>query len=309
LIEGRKEPIAALVMSLIPGLGHMYCGFVTNGIVWLVVTWMAYNFNSALGLFVHMFCAASAVNAAGRANAAEARELHARKDSAEEVARLLDRAAQDRRTAGGGSAPTSVQDVPDPAPRALRAAFPMPPVALLRALQDGARELGMRVVASDTGKGLLLLEDRIAGGAVVPIEARVEATPTGSRARLMVDRPPGALDDPAADDHRLRELLTTVERALPGGALREVATPFTPVSNAAAPATGLSEEEFLDRLAAAWDAYEEEQIDATEWARRRDALLRSVAGGDAAHQARMQAACAPLVHAGILTGRDLNLLR
>lgn len=308
MTEGRKQPIAALALSLVPGLGHIYSGEVGTGVAWLIGTWFAYGRNPTVGLIVHIFCAASAVNAAGRANSMENRELSDRRESAEDVARMLDRAARDRAPHPSPAGPQH-----DPPPRALRAAFPVPPAALMAALQSASVSLGMRTIAADSGKGILLLEDRVDGGVRVPIEARIEPTPAGSRVRMVVDRPPGAREDPAADDARLREIVVLVERFIAGDASTappppKPVPPVSPTPLAGTPAPALSVDAFLDGLADAWDDYEEGRIDQATWNRRRDNLLHNAAGGDSNRRGQLHSACRPLVDAGILTPEDLRTL-
>ncbi len=36
-MEGRRSPVIARVLSIIPGLGHLYAGAYPTGIIWLIV--------------------------------------------------------------------------------------------------------------------------------------------------------------------------------------------------------------------------------------------------------------------------------
>ena len=62
--QGPNRGIAALLSLVIPGAGHMYCGRVLSGLVWLVCVAVAYVLFFPLGILLHLGAiAAAAVSA------------------------------------------------------------------------------------------------------------------------------------------------------------------------------------------------------------------------------------------------------
>ncbi|HVA78106.1 MAG TPA: zinc ribbon domain-containing protein [Candidatus Binataceae bacterium] len=53
------KPIVAFVLSVIPGLGHVYKGRVMRGVIWFVVVSIAYTMGP-IGLLMHVICAMNA---------------------------------------------------------------------------------------------------------------------------------------------------------------------------------------------------------------------------------------------------------
>jgi hypothetical protein len=54
------SPILALVLSIVPGVGHIYRGKPFKGILWFFGVWLAYLSGPPLGILVHIICAANA---------------------------------------------------------------------------------------------------------------------------------------------------------------------------------------------------------------------------------------------------------
>ncbi|MDO8430907.1 MAG: hypothetical protein Q7S58_00710 [Candidatus Binatus sp.] len=54
------NPIVALVLSIIPGLGQMYRGKVFRGVLWFFGVSIAYGSSPILGFFIHLICASNA---------------------------------------------------------------------------------------------------------------------------------------------------------------------------------------------------------------------------------------------------------
>ena len=50
----------ALVLSIVPGVGHIYRGKPFKGIMWFFFVSMAYGMGPALGVLIHIICAANA---------------------------------------------------------------------------------------------------------------------------------------------------------------------------------------------------------------------------------------------------------
>src|SRR5690349_12812904 len=98
--DARKSPGAALVLSLVPGVGHIYSGATGSGIAWLAACFLAYQASNEFGVVLHVICALTAAQAAQSANRREEDQLARRRENAAEVARLLDDAV-----ARGGGAP------------------------------------------------------------------------------------------------------------------------------------------------------------------------------------------------------------
>lgn len=53
------NPAVAFVLSLIPGLGHIYKGRVGRGVIWFFVVSIAYTMGP-IGLLMHLICAVNA---------------------------------------------------------------------------------------------------------------------------------------------------------------------------------------------------------------------------------------------------------
>jgi hypothetical protein len=56
--------IVAVVLSVIPGLGHFYAGRTGRAIGWFFGTIWAYDISPSLGVLIHLVCAVSAARAA-----------------------------------------------------------------------------------------------------------------------------------------------------------------------------------------------------------------------------------------------------
>lgn len=54
------NPVMAALLSIIPGLGHLYKGRVGAGAMWFFGVMFAYASNPALGLLLHIICASNA---------------------------------------------------------------------------------------------------------------------------------------------------------------------------------------------------------------------------------------------------------
>ncbi len=302
-MEGdRKSPGAAFVLSLIPGVGHLYAGRVGSGVGWLVATFVAYSSAPALGFFLHVICAAMAARAAEEQNRREQEDLRSRRESASDVARMLEGTARARHPEAPAAPPAL-----DPPPRLMRAAFPVPAEALVRALADAMAAQGLLVLGVDEAGLRVRGSADLGGGQFTAAVGQVERTPAGSRVRLLVDRPPGSPMDPERDDAILRGLLEATERSLSKGGATAVtgAVPAAPIVGAG---EALTEDHFLEQLREAWESYEQGWLPEAEWLQRKDSLVRSVLlrNGTRAHD--FLAACRPLVEAGVLVPEDLRAI-
>ncbi len=56
--------VVAVVLSVVPGLGHFYAGRTGRAIGWFFGTLFAYGASSSLGVLIHLVCAVSAARAA-----------------------------------------------------------------------------------------------------------------------------------------------------------------------------------------------------------------------------------------------------
>jgi TM2 domain-containing membrane protein YozV len=54
------NPVVALVLSAIPGLGHIYRGRVLGGIMWFFGVLFSYTAGLGLGIIIHFICASNA---------------------------------------------------------------------------------------------------------------------------------------------------------------------------------------------------------------------------------------------------------
>jgi TM2 domain-containing membrane protein YozV len=54
------SPVLALVLSIVPGVGHLYRGKPFKGILWFFFVSIAYGMGPSLGLLIHLICAANA---------------------------------------------------------------------------------------------------------------------------------------------------------------------------------------------------------------------------------------------------------
>jgi len=54
------SPVLALVLSIIPGVGHIYRGKPWRGILWFFGVSFAYSAAPPLGVLIHLICAANA---------------------------------------------------------------------------------------------------------------------------------------------------------------------------------------------------------------------------------------------------------
>jgi hypothetical protein len=54
------NPVLALVLSIVPGVGHIYRGKPFKGIWWFFGVSIAYGMGPPLGILMHIICAANA---------------------------------------------------------------------------------------------------------------------------------------------------------------------------------------------------------------------------------------------------------
>ncbi|MCK6479858.1 MAG: hypothetical protein L6R43_06840 [Planctomycetes bacterium] len=305
----RRSPAAAFFLSVIPGVGHLYAGSVGAGLLWLLGTFLLYTRIPGLALVVHFVCAASAARAAAEANRREREEMHGRRENASDVARLIDDAAR----RGGGSpapaAPAAPGPVGDPAPRLMRAAFPVPAAALVEGLAKGMQAAGLLVLGVDRGRLRVRGSADLGGGLYTTAVAQVEATPAGSRVRLMVDRPEGSPLDPARDDAILREILERTERAIAAGAAREVDPSAPRAMVVVGGGEELTEDHFLEQLREAWESREQGWLPEGEWEERKRSLVAGVRLRPGTRFEDFMAICRPLADAAILDEGDLRALQ
>ena len=299
----RKNPATAFFLSFIPGVGHLYAGRVGAGLGWLAVIFFLYANIPGLAMILHFFCAASAASAAGDANKAELDEVGSRRESAADVARMLDRVSH----APAAAAPAAPAPA-DPPPRLMRAAFPVPPENLLQALADAMAAQGLLVLGVDRQHLRVRGSADLGGGSFTTAVAQVEGTPSGSRVRVLVDRPAGSPMDPARDDAILRGLLERAERNL--------AATAAVAGSALGPGTGttigagesLTEDLFLDQLREAWESFDQGWLPEEEWLQRKRSLVRSVTLRAGTRLSDFMSACRPLVEGGVLDPEDLRAL-
>jgi len=296
----RKNPAAALLLSIVPGAGHVYAGRTGGGLAWLVGVFFAYSLFWGLGFLAHLVCAVSAAQAVAAANREEATELASRRESAEEVANILDRAASALPPSPAAPAPRPA----DPPPRIMRAAFPVPPDRLIEGLAGGMAEGGLLVLGVDREHHRVRASIDHGEGRFTTIIPQVEATPAGSRARLMIDRPAGSDGGAEIDDRVLRSILERTERSL--------AAPSAAVAGSGSPAAGageaLTEDHFLEQLREAWESYEQGWLPEGEWLERKQSLIRSVTLRPGTRAGDVMTACRPLAEAGVLDHGDLRAL-
>jgi len=297
----RKNPGVAFLLSVIPGAGHVYAGSTGAGVVWLLAVVVLYNAVPALGLFLHFVCAARAAQTAAEANRREEAELADRRETAEEVAEMLDAAVAQRRAVGRQEPPPASSD---PAPRVLRAAFPVPAERLVRALAEALAAEGLLVLGVDEERGRVRASADAGGGRFAYLTGQVEGTPAGSRVRLLVDRPPGTEDDPAGDDRALRSILQRTEGILLAGASPGGATAPATIG----PSEALTEDHFLEQLREAWEAFDQGWMPEEEWRKRRAGLVAGVSLRPGTRPKDFLAACRPLAEAGVLESADIHAL-
>jgi len=70
--SGAPKPLVAALLSLVPGLGHLYLGRAAVALAWFFIVAVAY-LTQPLGAMLHMICIA---NAAFGARARRSRTLH-----------------------------------------------------------------------------------------------------------------------------------------------------------------------------------------------------------------------------------------
>ena len=58
--DRNYNPVLALILSIVPGVGHIYRGKPFKGILWFLGSSFAYMVNPPLGIVIHMICAANA---------------------------------------------------------------------------------------------------------------------------------------------------------------------------------------------------------------------------------------------------------
>jgi TM2 domain-containing membrane protein YozV len=54
------NPALALVLSIVPGVGHIYRGRPFKGILWFFGVSMAYGIGTLFGVLIHLICATNA---------------------------------------------------------------------------------------------------------------------------------------------------------------------------------------------------------------------------------------------------------
>jgi len=54
------SPLLALLLSIVPGVGHIYRGKPGRGIFWFFGVSFAYTMGPPLGILIHLICAANA---------------------------------------------------------------------------------------------------------------------------------------------------------------------------------------------------------------------------------------------------------
>ena len=54
------NPMLALVLSIVPGVGHIYRGKPFKGIFWFIFVTFAYAVSYSFGTLIHVICAANA---------------------------------------------------------------------------------------------------------------------------------------------------------------------------------------------------------------------------------------------------------
>jgi TM2 domain-containing membrane protein YozV len=59
--EGAMRPLVAFLLSIIPGLGHIYQGHVGRGVIWFFSVAIAYG-AGPIGYLLHLICAVSAAS-------------------------------------------------------------------------------------------------------------------------------------------------------------------------------------------------------------------------------------------------------
>ena len=312
-MEGdRKSPAAAFFLSVIPGLGHLYVGRVGAGIAWLAAIFILYTTPLApIAVVLHFICAATAARAAEAANREEREEIRGRRESASDVARILDEAV--RRGPAGAAPPPAPRAAPpgplgDPPPRLMRAAFPVPAPSLVEALARGMQAAGLLVLGVDRKRLRVRGSADLGGGLYTTAVAQVEETPSGSRVRLLVDRPEGSPLSPERDDAILREILQRTEAALAA----DGASAMDPSAARSAPIVGegesLTEDHFIEQLREAWESWDQGWLPDEEWAARKRSLLSGVALRHTTRFSDFMAVCRPLAEAGVLEPEDLRLL-
>jgi hypothetical protein len=62
--EIASPAVIAVVLSVVPGLGHFYAGRTGRAIGWFFGTLWAYEISTSLGVLIHLVCAVSAARAA-----------------------------------------------------------------------------------------------------------------------------------------------------------------------------------------------------------------------------------------------------
>jgi hypothetical protein len=54
------NPVLALMLSIVPGVGHIYRGRPFKGIMWFFFVSIAYGMGPPFGILIHLICAANA---------------------------------------------------------------------------------------------------------------------------------------------------------------------------------------------------------------------------------------------------------
>jgi hypothetical protein len=72
------NPVIAALLSVIPGLGHVYKGSPGRGAIWFFVVMLSYGVNPSLGLILQLVCAANAALKGAIQEDAFARSRHRR---------------------------------------------------------------------------------------------------------------------------------------------------------------------------------------------------------------------------------------
>jgi hypothetical protein len=62
--ELGSPAVIAVILSVVPGLGHFYAGRSGRALGWFIGTLIAYGTSASLGVLIHIVCAVSAARAA-----------------------------------------------------------------------------------------------------------------------------------------------------------------------------------------------------------------------------------------------------
>lgn len=63
LADIGSPAVVAVILSVVPGLGHFYAGRTGRAVGWFIGTLIAYGSSPSLGVLIHVVCAVSAARA------------------------------------------------------------------------------------------------------------------------------------------------------------------------------------------------------------------------------------------------------